>query len=51
MTELLSAFNKHTKSLSPIFQDNKQRFLVAGSEDDPRAATGVPPLSPGGPRS
>ena len=44
MTELLSAFNKHTKQrwgihevLALIFQDNKQRFLVAGSEDDPRA--------------
>ena len=44
MTELLSAFNKQTKQrwgvhevLALIFQDNKQRFLVAGSEDDPRA--------------
>ena len=37
-------FNKRTKQrwgihevLALIFQDNKQRFLVAGSEDDPRA--------------
>ena len=39
ITELLSVFNQHTKSrrgvhevLALIYQDNKQRFLIAGSE-------------------
>ena len=53
MTELLSAFNKQTKQrwgihevLALIFQDNKQRFLVAGSEDDPRAEYYLQPVYP-----
>ena len=53
MTELLSAFNKQTKQrwgvhevLALIFQDNKQRFLVAGSEDDPRAEYYRQPVYP-----
>ena len=55
MTELLSAFNKQTKQrwgvhevLALIFQDNKQRFLVAGSEDDPRAEYYLQPVYPFG---
>ena len=44
ITELLSVFNQHTKSrwgvrevLALIYQDNKQRFLMAGSAEDPCA--------------
>ena len=52
MTELLSAFNKTKQRwgihevLALIFQDNKQRFLVAGSEDDPRAEYYLQPVYP-----
>ena len=57
ITELLSVFNQHTKShwgvhevLALIYQDNKQRFLIAGSRRSTRGvlpATGVLFVGPG----
>ena len=51
--ELLSVFNDHTKSrwgvhevLALICQDNKQPFLIAGSEQDPRAEYYRQPVYP-----
>ena len=53
ITELLTVFNQHTKSrwgvhevLALICQDNKQRFLIAGSEQDPRAEYYRQPVYP-----
>ena len=53
ITELLTVFNQHTKSrsgvhevLALICQDNKPRFLIAGSEQDPRAEYYRQPVYP-----
>ena len=49
----MSVFNQHTKSrwgvqevLALIYQDKKQRFLITGSEQDPRAEYYRQPVYP-----
>ena len=53
VAELLDVFNEHTKScwgvheiVALMKQDNKQRFVIAGSEDDPRSSYYNQPVFP-----
>ena len=53
VAELLDVFNEHTKCrwgvheiVALVKQDNKQRFIIAGSEDDPRSSCYNQPVFP-----